>query len=59
MFGKLTPSRYPKAKRKVTCIDLGSISSTFYVQLLRVQIPKAEKDTDSFTKLLCFWDLRV
>jgi len=28
---------------------LGSISSTFYVQLLRLQIPKAQKDTDDLT----------
>jgi len=27
----------------------GSISSTFYVQLLRPQIPKAQKDTDDLT----------
>jgi len=30
---------------------LGSISSTFYEQLLRVQIPKAQKDTGTLTLL--------
>ncbi len=29
--------------------DQGSISSLFYVQLLRAQIPKASKDTDDLT----------
>jgi hypothetical protein len=35
----------------------GSISSTFYMQLLRMQNPKAQKDTDNWTQFLCFWDL--
>jgi len=38
---------------------LGLISSTFYVKLLRVQIPKAQKGTDNLTEFLCFWDLRA
>ncbi len=38
--------RYPTLLG-LPCYDLGSISSTFYVQLLRAQIPKAEKDTDN------------
>jgi len=29
--------------------DQGSISPTFYEQLLRVQIPKTQKDTDDLT----------
>jgi hypothetical protein len=36
---------------------LGSISTTFYGQLLQVQIPKAQKDTEFLTEFLCFWDL--
>ncbi len=36
-----------------------SISSTFYAQLLHTEIPKAHKDTDSLTKFLRFYDLRV
>jgi len=32
-------------------VYLGSISSTFYVQLLHPQIPKAYKDTDDLTVL--------
>jgi len=32
---------------------------TFYEELLRVQIPKAQKDTDDLTIFLRFWDLCV
>ncbi len=38
---------------------LVSISSTFYVQLLHMQIPRALKDTDNLTEFLCFWDLHL
>ncbi len=27
------------------------------MQLLRMQNPKAQKDTDNWTQFLCFWDL--
>jgi hypothetical protein len=37
--------------------NLGSISSTFYEQLLRAQIPKAVKDTDDLAVFFRFWDL--
>jgi len=33
------------------------ISPTFYKQLLRVQIPKAQKDTDDLTGFLFAWDV--
>jgi len=36
---------------------LGSISPTYYEQLLPTQIPKAQKDTDDLTVFLRFWDL--
>jgi len=39
--------------------DLGSISSTFYTQLLHVQIPKLKKDTDNLAEFLYFWDLHT
>jgi len=32
--------------------NLGSISSTFYKQLLRMQIPKVQKKTDDLTVVL-------
>ncbi len=32
---------------------------TFYEQLLRMQIPKLQKDTDDLTVFLCFWDLLI
>jgi len=35
----------------------GSISPTFYEQLLCVKIPKVQKETDDLTVFLCFWDL--
>jgi len=35
--------------------SLGSISLAFYEQLLLSQIPKGQKDTDSFTEFLRFW----
>jgi hypothetical protein len=38
------------AQKSCACM-LGSISSTFYEQLLRVQIPKAQKDTGTLTLL--------
>jgi len=34
---------------------LGSISPTFYEQLLRTQIPKAQKDTADLPIFLGFW----
>ena len=37
--------------------NLVSISPTFYEQLLRTKIPKAQKDTQ-VNNFLCFWDLR-
>jgi len=37
------------------CESLGSISSTFHEQFLRVQIPKGQKDTDDLTVSLHFW----
>jgi len=39
--------------------DLGSISRTFYEQLLHTHIPKAQKTLMSWLYFLCFWDLRV
>ena len=36
---------------------LRSISPTFYMQLLHVQIPKVQKDNDDLTVFLCYWDL--
>jgi len=41
--------------------NLGSISATFYDQLLHMQIPKAQKDTDDLTeffKLLGSWGIQ-
>ena len=38
---------------------LGSISSTFYKQLLRTQIPKAQNTAWLDSLFLCFWDLRA
>ena len=40
-------------------LNLGSISSTFYEQLLRSQIPKAPKSCLTWLSFLRFWDLRV
>jgi len=37
----------------------GSISQTFYVQLLHVVIPKAQKNTVKPSVFLHFWDLCV
>jgi len=36
---------------------LGSISPTFYAQLLHAQIPKVQKDIEILTEFLCFLDL--
>jgi hypothetical protein len=38
-------------------LSSGSISQTFYEQLLRTQIPKGQKDIDDLTVYLRFWDL--
>jgi len=38
---------------------LWSISSTFYKQLLRAQIPIAQKRLTTWLPFLCIWDLRV
>jgi len=38
-------------------LHLGSISSTFYPQLLSVQIPKAQKDTDNLIESFSFGNL--
>ena len=40
-------------------INQVSISPTFYEQLLRSQIPKAQKKTVKSSSFLRFWDLRV
>jgi len=40
-------------------IDQVSISHTFYVKLLRAQIPKVQEDTEDLMVFLCFWDLRA
>ena len=45
--------------RKSFCRHLGSISSTFYAQLLRTQIPKAQKKTVNSSSFLRFRDLRL
>ncbi len=37
----------------------GSISSTFYVQLLHVQITEAQRGTDDLTEFLQFLDLHA
>ena len=37
--------------------SLESISPTLYEQLLRVQISKAQKETEGLTVFLNFWDL--
>jgi len=39
--------------------NMGSISSTFYEELVRVQITKAQKRQSSCQSLLCIWDLFV
>jgi hypothetical protein len=39
--------------------DQVSISSTFYVQLLRTQIPNAQKDSQVSSVVWCVWDLQV
>jgi hypothetical protein len=39
--------------------DQGSISPTFYNQLLQEQIPKMQKETDDLTVFLRFWNLQV
>ncbi len=48
-----------KSQRSEILAHIGSISSTFYSQRLRAQIPKAPKDTDNLTEFLKFWDLQV
>jgi hypothetical protein len=58
---KLTAQRGEKSTTMKTLKEkrvLPSISPTFYVQLLRIKIKKAQKDTDDLTVLLQFWDLR-
>jgi len=42
---------------KVTRRDLGSISSTFYKQLLDMQILKVQKDSQAVSFFLPIWDL--
>ncbi len=37
----------------------GSISPTFYTQLLHAQIPKAQKDSQVISVFLQFWDLHT
>jgi len=34
-----------------------SILSTFFAQLVRAQIPKAQKDTEDLSEFVHFWDL--
>ncbi len=46
-------------RKKADVSNPESISSTIYEQLLCVQIPKAQKDTDNLTEFLRFWDLRT
>ncbi len=41
-----------REKKRVNFINI-------YMQLLCVQIPKAQKDTDNLTEFLRFWDLRM
>jgi len=43
----------------VSFVVQGSTSLTFYLKLLRAQIPKAQKESDTFTEFLCFWDLHT
>jgi len=45
--------------KSFTTLYRGSISPTFYEQLLRSQIPKVKKDIDNLTVFLNFWDLRT
>ena len=40
-------------------LHLGSISPTFYEQLLCLQIPKAQKNCSTLQSFLCFWDLQA
>jgi len=58
-LGSKMPEKSAKAARKfmMKLFRWGSISPTFYEQLLNAQIPKAQKKTDSLIVFLCFQDL--
>ncbi len=47
----------PKINNVDVNVALGSISPTFSEQLLRAQIPKAQKDSQVITVFLHIWDL--
>ncbi len=46
-------------KTKIIISVLVSFSLMFYKQILRMQIPKAQKILMTLLYFLCFWDLRV
>ena len=46
-------------KESFDCNYLGLISPTFYEQLLRAQIPKAQQSCLTWQSFLRFWDLRA
>jgi len=56
---KFTSIPNPGPYLSLSLIHLGSISPTFYEQLLRMQIPKAEKVTGDLTVFFHLWDLHL
>jgi hypothetical protein len=57
MSTKETPPTFFRTNKYTSAFQVTSISPTFYEQILHMQIPKTQRDTDGLTVFLSIWDI--